>query len=70
MSVLTVEVRGHVLHMGLNRAAKRNAFNLELLQALAAARAASAPRRAGTSYFGQWKAAHMTNRYEALLSYY
>jgi len=37
MSVLTVEVHGHVLHMGLNRANKRNAFNLELLQALAAA---------------------------------
>ncbi len=37
MSVLTVETQGHVLHMGLNRAQKRNAFNLELLQALAAA---------------------------------
>ena len=36
MSV-TTEVRGHVLHMGLNRAAKRNAFNLEMLQQLAAA---------------------------------
>ena len=37
MSVLTTEVHGHVLHIGLNRAPKRNAFNVELLQALAAA---------------------------------
>ena len=37
MSVLSEEVRGHVLHMGLARPEKRNAFNLELLRALAAA---------------------------------
>ncbi len=37
MSTMTVEVHGHVLHIGLNRANKRNAFNLEMLQALAAA---------------------------------
>jgi len=37
MSVLDVHTRGHVLHMGLNRPAKRNAFNLEVLAALAAA---------------------------------
>jgi enoyl-CoA hydratase len=33
-SVLTVERRGHVLLMGLNRPAKRNAFNIELLEEL------------------------------------
>ncbi len=32
--VLTLERRGHVLRMGLNRPAKRNAFNIELLMAL------------------------------------
>jgi enoyl-CoA hydratase len=32
--VLTTEQRGHVLLMGLNRPAKRNAFNVELLEAL------------------------------------
>ena len=32
--VLTVERRGHVLLMGLNRPAKRNAFDIELLMAL------------------------------------
>lgn len=32
--VLTLETRGHVLLMGLNRPAKRNAFNAELLRAL------------------------------------
>ncbi|MEU6187866.1 crotonase/enoyl-CoA hydratase family protein [Nocardia sp. NPDC047038] len=33
-AVLTVERRGHVLLMGLNRPAKRNAFDMELLRAL------------------------------------
>ena len=32
--VLTTELRGHVLLMGLNRPAKRNAFNVELLESL------------------------------------
>ncbi|MEU0505730.1 crotonase/enoyl-CoA hydratase family protein [Nocardia sp. NPDC005998] len=32
--VLTVEKSGHVLLMGLNRPAKRNAFNMDLLRAL------------------------------------
>jgi enoyl-CoA hydratase len=32
--VLTLERRGHVLLMGLNRPEKRNAFNIELLMAL------------------------------------
>jgi enoyl-CoA hydratase len=32
--VLTLERRGHVLLMGLNRPAKRNAFNIELLMEL------------------------------------
>ncbi|HEY7932527.1 MAG TPA: crotonase/enoyl-CoA hydratase family protein [Solirubrobacteraceae bacterium] len=35
--VLTVERDGHVLMMGLNRPQKRNAFNVELLQALGGA---------------------------------
>ncbi len=35
--VLTLETRGHVLLVGLNRPAKRNAFNIELLNRLAAA---------------------------------
>lgn len=35
--VLTVEQRGHVLVVGLNRPEKRNAFNLELIEALGAA---------------------------------
>ena len=34
---VTVERRGHVLLMGLNRAAKRNAFNLQMLSELARA---------------------------------
>jgi enoyl-CoA hydratase len=33
-TVLTLERRGHVLLMGLNRPEKRNAFNVELLMAL------------------------------------
>ena len=33
-AVLTLEQRGHVLLMGLNRAHKRNAFNIDLLMAL------------------------------------
>jgi len=37
MSTLSEEVRGHVLRMGLARPEKRNAFNLSLLTALAAA---------------------------------
>ncbi len=37
MAVLTKERRGRVLLLGLNRADKRNAFNLELLSALSAA---------------------------------
>lgn len=37
MSVVTTEVRGHVLHIGLNRPAKYNAFSREMLGALAAA---------------------------------
>ena len=32
--VLTLERRGHVLLMGLNRPEKRNAFNIELLREL------------------------------------
>lgn len=36
-AVVTVELRGHVLLMGLNRSAKRNAFNQALLNALAEA---------------------------------
>jgi enoyl-CoA hydratase/carnithine racemase len=35
--VLTLERRGHVLLMGLNRAHKRNAFNIELITELARA---------------------------------
>ena len=35
--VLTLERRGHVLLMGLNRPAKRNAFNIEMLIELARA---------------------------------
>jgi enoyl-CoA hydratase/carnithine racemase len=34
---LTIETRGHVLAVGLSRAAKRNAFNLQMLRELAAA---------------------------------
>jgi enoyl-CoA hydratase/carnithine racemase len=37
MSVLTTEVRNHVLHIGLNRPEKYNAFNRALLSELAAA---------------------------------
>jgi enoyl-CoA hydratase len=33
-NVIEVEQRGHVLHMGLNRVAKRNAFNVEMLEEL------------------------------------
>ncbi len=36
-TAVTVERRGHVLLMGLNRPAKRNAFNLAMLEQLAAA---------------------------------
>jgi enoyl-CoA hydratase/carnithine racemase len=36
-TAVTVELRGHVLMMGLNRPAKRNAFNLALIDELAAA---------------------------------
>jgi enoyl-CoA hydratase/carnithine racemase len=36
-TAVTVERRGHVLLMGLNRPAKRNAFNLEMIDQLAAA---------------------------------
>lgn len=36
-SAVTVERRGHVLLMGLNRPAKRNAFNLAMIEELAAA---------------------------------
>src|SRR2546429_3558962 len=35
--VVTIERRGHVLLMGLNRPAKRNAFNLALIDQVAAA---------------------------------
>jgi enoyl-CoA hydratase len=37
MPAVTVERRGHVLLIGLNRPEKRNAFNLELIDQLAAA---------------------------------
>ncbi len=33
-TMITLERRGHVLVMGLNRAAKRNAFNVEMLRGL------------------------------------
>ena len=36
-AAVTVERRGHILLMGLNRPSKRNAFNLEMLEQLAAA---------------------------------
>src|ERR1700751_313289 len=36
-TAVTVERRGHLLLMGLNRPAKRNAFNLAMLDQLAAA---------------------------------
>ena len=36
-AAVTVERRGHVLLMGLNRPSKRNAFNLEMLEQLSAA---------------------------------
>jgi enoyl-CoA hydratase/carnithine racemase len=36
-TAVTVERRGHVLLMGLNRPARRNAFNLALIDQLAAA---------------------------------
>src|SRR6266480_8064631 len=36
-TAVTVERRGHVLLMGLNRPAKRNAFNLAMIDQLAAA---------------------------------
>src|SRR5690348_9964063 len=34
MPTVIVEVRDHILHMGLNRPAKRNAFNVEMLEEL------------------------------------
>src|SRR6185312_7882620 len=34
MPTVIVEKRGHVLHMGLNRPEKRNAFNTEMLDEL------------------------------------
>ena len=34
---VTTERRGHVLHIGLNRAEKRNAFDLQMLRELAEA---------------------------------
>jgi enoyl-CoA hydratase len=37
MSCVTVELQDHVLHIGLDRAAKRNAFNLQMLRELAEA---------------------------------
>lgn len=37
MSTVTVEARGHVLLMGLNRPAKRNAFDLDLYRSLSLA---------------------------------
>jgi enoyl-CoA hydratase/carnithine racemase len=37
MSQVTVERDGHVLLMGLNRPEKRNAFNLAMIDQLAAA---------------------------------
>jgi enoyl-CoA hydratase/carnithine racemase len=37
VSVLTEDVRGHVLHIGLARPEKRNAFNIALLSALSEA---------------------------------
>ena len=40
---MTVERRGHVLLMGLNRPAKRNAFNLAMIDQLAAAYTSSRP---------------------------
>src|ERR1700758_4427365 len=36
-TAVTIERRGHVLLMGLNRPAKRNAFNLAMLDQLAVA---------------------------------
>jgi enoyl-CoA hydratase/carnithine racemase len=36
-ATLTLETRGHVLLVGLNRPAKRNAFNLQMLRELSAA---------------------------------
>jgi enoyl-CoA hydratase/carnithine racemase len=36
-ATLTLETRGHVLLAGLNRPAKRNAFNLQMLRELSAA---------------------------------
>lgn len=36
-ATLTIESRGHVLLMGLNRPHKRNAFNIEMFRALASA---------------------------------
>ncbi|MFH2009233.1 MAG: crotonase/enoyl-CoA hydratase family protein [bacterium] len=36
-STVTTETRGHVFHIGLNRAAKRNAFTMEMLHSLASA---------------------------------
>lgn len=36
-STLTIDAHGHVLRVGLNRAAKRNAFNVQMLKDLAAA---------------------------------
>ncbi len=37
MESITTEVRGHVLHIGLNRPAKRNAFDVEMLERFAEA---------------------------------
>jgi enoyl-CoA hydratase len=37
MTAVTIEQRGHVLLMGLNRPEKRNAFNLAMIDELAAA---------------------------------
>ena len=37
MSTVTVEARGHILLMGLNRPAKRNAFDLDLYRSLSLA---------------------------------
>ena len=42
---ITLERDGHVLLMGVNRPAKRNAFNLATIEALAGAYAESRHRR-------------------------
>ena len=48
--ILTVEKRGHILLMGLNRVAKRNAFDLDLYHSLSMAYGELERRPAAVEY--------------------